>query len=383
MCNNGIEAYKKILLVGGGLLGQKFYNQIDGIEEKLIGVIDMLSDEERKVKEVCGHSIQSADSYRSAIESEDVAIAWAIGAWQTIPALLEEFIERYAITDLSRIYVANPYTALRYFCVDDELGRDKRIPFCDEKYNWVERLFDDDISKGLYKRLIGSKPFDTLEDPVEIISYADIREDYYMSEDYWHTYDFSKIKKCSKEATVIDGGAFIGDSVMPICNSLKEEDIYYYAFEPFPDNIAAIKRNKELQSVCKKLITYEYGISDKDETLLFQLPSNGDAEGGKFISDGSCVGKEGTLEVRALDNLNLEIKGNLYIKMDIEGSELKALVGAKQMIQKYKPHLAICLYHRKNDLVEIPLYLKQLVPEYKFYLRGGFHTILWAMNEGK
>ena len=53
--------------------------------------------------------------------------------------------------------------------------------------------------------------------------------------------------------------------------------------------------------------------------------------------------------------------------MDIEGAELDALKGAKETVIKYKPKLAICLYHQNCDFYNIPLYLKSIVPEYKFY----------------
>ena len=56
--------------------------------------------------------------------------------------------------------------------------------------------------------------------------------------------------------------------------------------------------------------------------------------------------------------------------MDIEGSELKALEGMKQTIKKYKPKLAICIYHKFEDLWELPLYIKKLVPEYQLYIRN-------------
>ena len=58
-----------------------------------------------------------------------------------------------------------------------------------------------------------------------------------------------------------------------------------------------------------------------------------------------------------------------FIKMDIEGSELKALQGAADVIRRDKPKLAISIYHRPTDYFEIPFYVKELVPEYRLYIR--------------
>ncbi|OAM92861.1 hypothetical protein SAMN04515679_0932 [Pelosinus fermentans] len=44
------------------------------------------------------------------------------------------------------------------------------------------------------------------------------------------------------------------------------------------------------------------------------------------------------------------------------------LRGAKKNIQSYKPKLAICIYHRPEDIFEIPLYIKSIMPEYQLYL---------------
>ena len=70
--------------------------------------------------------------------------------------------------------------------------------------------------------------------------------------------------------------------------------------------------------------------------------------------------------------------------MDIEGEELNALKGAKEIICKYKPKLAICVYHKPEDLYEIPKYIMDFGLDYKYYLRhhmreGYTETVFYAI----
>lgn len=58
-----------------------------------------------------------------------------------------------------------------------------------------------------------------------------------------------------------------------------------------------------------------------------------------------------------------------FIKLDVEGFELKTLQGAEHTIKKYHPRMAISLYHKDEDLYEIPSYIKSIADDYKFYLR--------------
>ena len=71
--------------------------------------------------------------------------------------------------------------------------------------------------------------------------------------------------------------------------------------------------------------------------------------------------------------------------MDIEGSEKEALKGARNTIKKYKPKLAICLYHKPEDIITLPQYILELAPEYKFKIRHyttfAYDTILYAYVE--
>jgi len=88
------------------------------------------------------------------------------------------------------------------------------------------------------------------------------------------------------------------------------------------------------------------------------------------------------IDVTSIDEL---LNGELvtFIKMDIEGAEIEALKGAVKTIQKYKPKLAVCVYHKVGDFIDIPLLIKEINPEYKLYLRhystGRTDTVCYAV----
>lgn len=74
-----------------------------------------------------------------------------------------------------------------------------------------------------------------------------------------------------------------------------------------------------------------------------------------------------------------------FVKMDIEGAELQALEGMENMIKQDIPKHAICLYHRPQDMWEIPLYLYQIMPNYQFLIRHhdfeDNETVLYVFNQ--
>lgn len=95
----------------------------------------------------------------------------------------------------------------------------------------------------------------------------------------------------------------------------------------------------------------------------------GDAE--KFRE----YGVEETIPVKSIDGLNLQ--GEIFIKMDIEGSEQAALRGAENTIRRWKPMLAICIYHSNEDMIKIPLYLHEIYQnDADYYIRH--HTKYFA-----
>ena len=90
------------------------------------------------------------------------------------------------------------------------------------------------------------------------------------------------------------------------------------------------------------------------------------------------------VETITIDDLVSEekLKRVDFIKMDIEGAELEALRGAENTIRQFHPKLAISLYHKLNDLWEIPEYIDSLGLGYKFSLKHvtihAEETVLFA-----
>lgn len=129
------------------------------------------------------------------------------------------------------------------------------------------------------------------------------------------------------------------------------------------------------KNMITKIKVYNNALWNKRENLYF-------LEGGS----GSCVVKNGKSIVKgiSLDEV-VKDKKVTFIKMDIEGSELNALKGAESIIKKNKPRLAICIYHKPEDILELPLYILELIPEYRFYIRHYsshiWETVLYAVTD--
>jgi FkbM family methyltransferase len=374
MKNNDINSYERFLFFGGGVMAERLYNQIDCAEKKLIGVFDLFDDDGRNINSFKSFVIRNAEECVNELKNSGNAIVVAIGNAK-VCNIVDKLLNRYPyISD--RLFVVNPYSSLRFCVVDDELASEERIPYSDAKYTLVRNMLNDEESLKHFDLLVSSKPYDGIGDTYELVPYSRIKEMYFYAEDYWNTYKFNE-SISTESATVIDCGAYIGDSVVSIVKGIPEKKVYYYALEPLAENVRIMKGNSTFFNICKSFTIIEAGVGDKNENLYFHLPVNNDKEGGRFTHDPD--GAVDTLEIRAIDDLQIDIKGTLYIKMDVEGSEMAALKGAEQTIKRYHPFLAICLYHRKNDLAEIPLLIERIGLSYDYYLRGGYHTILWAI----
>lgn len=168
----------------------------------------------------------------------------------------------------------------------------------------------------------------------------------------------------------VDCGAYIGDTTEELLRRTPDFKGTIYQFEVDPIVYKKLYRNMEKYKGNIDIISFPYGVSDKQIGIQIK---NG--EGNSRILQLQDKKEELKSRVVRLDDI-LAGKQITFIKMDIEGSEWEALHGTEDIIKSQSPKLAICLYHRPEDLFRIPIYLKELVPSYKIYVRH-YSCLLW------
>lgn len=179
------------------------------------------------------------------------------------------------------------------------------------------------------------------------------------------------IMKFEDGEVFVDGGCFDFETSKFLLQRCKVKHIY--AFEPDKNNLIKVEGGIK-ETGFDNVTVFNKGLWDKEDKLYFNAS-------GDILSHVTSSGSnEDMIEVVALDEV-IDEKVT-FIKMDIEGSELKALEGAKNLICTYKPKLAICIYHKPEDTIDIPAYIKSLVPEYRFWIRhysySPAETVLYA-----
>ena len=212
-----------------------------------------------------------------------------------------------------------------------------------EQFGLVRELLGDELSQKTYDAFINAK----LGDREGL--YDVWRKDQYFPEG---------IIKFSENEVFVDGGAYTGDTLLAFIRKAEYKYSRCYAFEPEPENAARLNALAGRQSF-RGVSVIAKGLWSKADTLLF-APAEGET--------GSAISETGSasIEVDTIDNLAPDAT---FIKLDVEGAELEALKGAAETIKRNRPKPAVCLYHKPGDLFEIPLLIKALAPEYRFYLR--------------
>ena len=176
---------------------------------------------------------------------------------------------------------------------------------------------------------------------------------------------------------VIDGGGCWGDTALYFANLVGPEG-QVLTFEPDAENLRLLQHNRSRNPVAgARIEVREAALWDRSgERLSIESAGPGtrvgpDGRGATVVSETV----DALLERGDLDRVD-------FIKLDIEGTELKALQGAERTLRRFRPRLAIAAYHAPNDLVELSGFLTELGVGYRFALKHNsmdqYETVLFA-----
>lgn len=193
------------------------------------------------------------------------------------------------------------------------------------------------------------------------------------SPDRGHQYFPEDIPAVRNPVRLIDGGAFVGDTLAAMRRFSLEA---VAAFEPDIENFCALRRwLDENAAGLDEVVLFPCGVGSETAMCHFQ---QGQAAGSAITESG-----EATIQVVALDDV-LPRFAPTFIKLDIEGAEIAALHGASEMIRTHQPRIAACVYHLPAHLWEVPLLLRKLLPSHRLFLRyhgfNGFDAVAYAIE---
>ena len=232
-------------------------------------------------------------------------------------------------------------------------------------------------------------PHGDLEIPYAIFSQADdvrsalaIWEDDISRQEYlgqlaWHTsldrsvlpphrpqneiYFPDDLIQMTPDEVFVDCGAFDGDTIQAFVDRSAASFREIVAIEPDPANVTALRQRVASmpEGVGRRVSVMQNAVGSSRQSVRFNAVGTA----------ASSVG-DGQLEVECapLDELLANVAPT-YLKMDIEGAELDALQGARGMITRHSPVLAICAYHRLEHLWRIPLLIRSYNQGHRLFLR--------------
>ena len=173
----------------------------------------------------------------------------------------------------------------------------------------------------------------------------------------------------------VDCGAFTGDTVDAFLEARDGQFSQIVAVEPDPLNCIVLRSRIDGWAGTSPDRVHVAPVAVGSQRGRLQFDVTGTA--------GSSVGVGAeTVEVAPLDEI-LAGRKPTYIKFDVEGAEHDALVGGTGTISANMPVLAVCLYHRPEDLWDLPLLVRSIAPDYRLCVRRHsderWETVLYAV----
>lgn len=246
-----------------------------------------------------------------------------------------------------------------------------------ERYQNAYDLLEDELSRDIFVSAVNDRISGNSENLAK-----------YRSESEYD-YDF-KLLNLGGSEVFVDCGAYDGDTILNFCKETNNEYAMIYAFEADEKNAEKIEeKNIKNLKVIRKVVGDSSGkVKFYNDGSMFSNVVDSDIWGEETRRD-LYEDTDAYVEVESckIDDELIDERITL-LKMDIEGSELSALEGAKKMIEKNYPNMAICVYHKPEDmftLIELIHNCEKGKNVYKYYLRHHSsdlsETVLYAIKK--
>lgn len=208
------------------------------------------------------------------------------------------------------------------------------------------------------------------------------RREYVVSIRSKHQYFETELIDYSTIKNFIDVGAYIGDTILDFNKYNDLRNCHVYAFEL--DKKLLLEAIDNTKHISDKITFINKALSDsvkvgKVQSSLGVMKSIDE----KMFSDIDKESDTEEFDMVSLDSQFCDCVDSAFIKMDIEGAEMAALSGGNNFIKNNMPIIAICVYHKKDDIWNIVEKIKEYFSKYKFYLRhysdNQTETVLYAV----
>jgi len=371
-----------VVLFGAGSAGKELYPLL---KHHGVNPVCFCDNNPKRVGTLCcGMPVISPDELSEAHKDSLIVVMTARYAREIKKQLIDQGIisDRILCIDegsLTRFY---SHISLSHWTVADLKANEKNLQM---SYN----LLHDEKSKQFFiKYLALLTNGSDYRSFWEFIRHFSETERYSDNPTESYLYFNTNIIDLHDDEILVDCGAYNGDSSVEFIKACQKHNVsykYIYCFEPEPTLFQELSQNMatylNTKAINSGLWTHSTTLTFVDTTIERAgatriIRENGDIH----FSDRKIANSK--VRVTSIDEEFPNDKIT-FIKMDIEGAELEAIHGAVNVIGRWAPKLAISVYHKRNDIFEIPLLLHQVYPRYKFYLRqfskALAETVLYAI----
>jgi len=353
---------KTIILFGCGELGKKTQ---EGLKKVGVNVV-CFSDNNSKLwnSEINGIKVLSPEiALEEYPDSTVVLTIWSAYIGHPIEEIQQQLRNKKAgvkVISFIYLYWKYPEVFLPYWRCDLPHKTIEQAELASVAFSlWSDEMSREEYFGQIYWRITGDSSKFT----------KPVKSDQYFPED---------IFKINENEVFVDIGAFDGDTLKVFLEKSSDSFKHYYAYEPDPFGYKKLKDfiNDLPQNVTDKIDIEPIGIGSQNEKISIETP--GVYFKILYPEEARIQSERNESAVVDVDSRPLDEIGFTYpptfVKMDVEGFESNVISGMKKLIKKHNPVIAISVYHTFDHIWRLPLAVKALSDNYKFYLRPHFYA---------